>query len=675
MALIENIKQFFTKASYQDRKTGSLPFIQLMGYEKAYGKPHPNDYTSMVAQFKSWAYACSNVNAKSVAKCGVCLYKPGKIKNGRVEKEQVTEHPFLDLMKTVNPFMSAYELKMITVLNLELTGNAYWYIPRGVLGIPQMIWNIPSHWVKVVPSQQNFIDGYVVQIPNKPTPIPFDESEIVHFKYPSPTDLFYGAGPLWAARLSVDLTNQIKEWGVNFFLNNAQPSGILTTEQSLSTEQYQRVRDQWNEKYRGVKNAGKMAFLEGGLKYQQMGSNVRDARFEQVNQELREEICAIFGVPASKLGIESHDNRATADASDYSYQKETVLPKLILLQEKINEKLISIYDPRLTMEFENPVPEDKEYLLKERQINLQTGFSSIDELRTEQGLDAWELPETKVPLIPFGLMPAGSPKPDPAQDPLLNAPPKAIRKSQADAKWEHFAKLTRPQEKAMEEMMRRFFQKQHGEVMRKLHNFKSVTKDLYGSIIFNMNTENYDLKNKARAFVYKAYVTGLQIGVKDTNSFIDFTLFEPNILRAVEQRVGFFADKTNETTAKLLADELKQGLELGEPISDIARRVDRIFNYREDFSSKRTAQTEVIGATNDGQLRAYMEAGVEQKEWISARDEKVRESHQIDGQITDITGTFVTGNGAHLQYPGDRSSGADASEIINCRCTVLPVIK
>jgi len=53
----------------------------------------------------------------------------------------------------------------------------------------------------------------------------------------------------------------------------------------------------------------------------------------------------------------------------------------------------------------------------------------------------------------------------------------------------------------------------------------------------------------------------------------------------------------------------------------------------------------------------------------------VRDSHQIDGQIVKSGDVFNLASGAVLLYPGDRSTGADAGEVINCRCTVLPVTK
>jgi uncharacterized protein with gpF-like domain len=62
--------------------------------------------------------------------------------------------------------------------------------------------------------------------------------------------------------------------------------------------------------------------------------------------------------------------------------------------------------------------------------------------------------------------------------------------------------------------------------------------------------------------------------------------------------------------------------------------------------------------------------GVEEKEWLSARDTHVRDSHiSIDGEIVKMIDRFSNG----LRYPGDPEG--PAGEIINCRCIELPVIR
>jgi hypothetical protein len=55
--------------------------------------------------------------------------------------------------------------------------------------------------------------------------------------------------------------------------------------------------------------------------------------------------------------------------------------------------------------------------------------------------------------------------------------------------------------------------------------------------------------------------------------------------------------------------------------------------------------------------------------WDAANDADTRDSHAaMDGQEPDENGIFTTGDGWRLRYPGDRSLGAPAEEIINCRC-------
>ena len=56
-------------------------------------------------------------------------------------------------------------------------------------------------------------------------------------------------------------------------------------------------------------------------------------------------------------------------------------------------------------------------------------------------------------------------------------------------------------------------------------------------------------------------------------------------------------------------------------------------------------------------------------QWLSARDDGVRESHQgADGLVIEMGGNFVLESGASGPAPG---SIGEAAEDINCRCTVI----
>lgn len=648
------------------------PLVTLMGYEKSYGKAEPTDFNTQVEAYNSWAYACINRIAFSVASSEFKLYKKGD------KKTTIEEHPFLEMMQKVNPNFNRFELLMMTSIYMELTGNAYWWIVKNQMGVPTELWYLPSHWVRVVPSKEKFIGGYVMRIPESNVQVPFEPEEVVHFKYPSPHSLFYGMSPLMGAMYGVDLNKHIKTWGISFFMNNAEPAGILQTEGTLGDDAYNRLKALWNAKHRGSDNAGKIAILEQGLKYERTGSTIQDSQFGGISRDVRDEILGIFGVPASKLGLVEDVNRANAEANDYTFQKDTIQPRCIILQEKINEKLLPMYDLRLACKLENPIPIDKDYKLRERQANISSGFSTIDEEREKEGLEPFGFPETSAPLIPFSLTPAGTPKEEPqmVDDNEDDDNTKSFKKSREDSKWELVARMTKPLENVFTERMQRYFEGQRKDVMERFNKFRSAKehKGLEVLLVFNLEEQKARMKVVSKPLVTEAYKMGIQLVNDEIRGSFDAN--SPTVARNIEHRLSFLADQVNDTTLAALKDTITEGESLGESIDTIASRIDKVFDYSESSRSKTIAMTELFGSMNMAQLETYKLAGVKFQKWITARDEKVRDSHaEMEGQTVGIGEYFISGNGGKMLYPSDRENGADASDTINCRCQAIAVRK
>jgi hypothetical protein len=117
-----------------------------------------------------------------------------------------------------------------------------------------------------------------------------------------------------------------------------------------------------------------------------------------------------------------------------------------------------------------------------------------------------------------------------------------------------------------------------------------------------------------------------------------------------------------------------------EPLSkqQIDRMVDR---YRERYITYRSeviARTESLRAVHEGVDEMYLQAFDEgvldpnemEKEWVPARDSRVRDSHRsMRGQKQPEGEAFISGDGNRLMYPGDPS--APASDSIQCRCAVV----
>ena len=86
------------------------------------------------------------------------------------------------------------------------------------------------------------------------------------------------------------------------------------------------------------------------------------------------------------------------------------------------------------------------------------------------------------------------------------------------------------------------------------------------------------------------------------------------------------------------------------------------------------ARTEINQARNRGRVEAGKILGTQYWMWVSETDglSGDRQHDALDGQIRPEGEAFVNpATGESLEYPGD--PGADASEIINCRCSVRPL--
>lgn len=137
------------------------------------------------------------------------------------------------------------------------------------------------------------------------------------------------------------------------------------------------------------------------------------------------------------------------------------------------------------------------------------------------------------------------------------------------------------------------------------------------------------------------------------------------------QRAAAAANYVTGVTAKNLAAALQQGVANGEGIPAISKRINDVFDSADLVRARRIAQTEVVGAYNEG-AHAYAEAlpgdVLGTRRWLAHHDDHTRPTHRMaDGQEQPMGAPFYVG-GSPMAYPGDKS--APVGEWINCRCSV-----
>tara|TARA_Y100001973_G_C5156516_1_gene311049 strand:- start:948 stop:1367 length:420 start_codon:yes stop_codon:yes gene_type:complete len=130
------------------------------------------------------------------------------------------------------------------------------------------------------------------------------------------------------------------------------------------------------------------------------------------------------------------------------------------------------------------------------------------------------------------------------------------------------------------------------------------------------------------------------------------------------------------TTIKEVNKVINKGIGEGLSVSEIRSNINnsKVFDVGR---AKRIARTEATKCINAAQLNAMNQAendGIPiQKEWISERDDSVREAHaELDGQIVNVNQNFVVPAG---EYAGEQTMtpcqfGIESLDV-NCRCVVV----
>jgi hypothetical protein len=132
----------------------------------------------------------------------------------------------------------------------------------------------------------------------------------------------------------------------------------------------------------------------------------------------------------------------------------------------------------------------------------------------------------------------------------------------------------------------------------------------------------------------------------------------------------------------LIVAEVERGIQAGDDIPTVTQRVDEVLTVsgseRWSNRARTVARTETMGATNAGAYRsAVLEAEARGdvapfKLWLSTDDTRTRPTHvDADRQRTLLSEPFRVGTSA-LLFPGDPRGAA--AEVINCRCTMLPIV-
>ena len=332
------IKSLFGFGQARDKpvdKAADAGYSFLFGRTTS-GKP-VNERTAMQT---TAVYACVRILAEAVASLPLHVYEY----QDDGGKKLVHDHPLYYLLHDEpNPEMTSFVFRETLMSHLLIWGNAYAQIIRDGAGRVLGLYPLLPDKMDVQRDDRGNI--YYVYSRNSDENPMFKEygdirlkaEEVLHIPGLG-FDGLIGYSPIAMAKNAVGMTLACEEYGASFFENGANPGGVLEHPGVLKDPS--KVRESWNSVYRGVNNAHKIAVLEEGMKYQQIGIPPEEAQFLETRKFQINEIARLYRIPPHMIGDLDKSSFSNIEQQSLEFVKYTLDPWVIRWEQSLQRSLL-----------------------------------------------------------------------------------------------------------------------------------------------------------------------------------------------------------------------------------------------------------------------------------------------------------------------------------------------
>lgn len=240
-------------------------------------------------------------------------------------RKEVTNHYLSDLLHEPNEWMNGFEFREMLQMGIVMRGNGYAIIRRSNRGTPIEFWpwnpdNV-FQWVATngdlyyrLVGQNVHEQALLARLGTAMVPA----EDMIHIRGFSLNGLV-GMSRISLAKEAIALGLSQEQQAARWMGQGARPSGMLTTDQTLTVEAAKRLANDFKENVSGLENTGKVLVGEQGLKFQPFSMTSADLEFIASRQFQLQEVARIFRIPPHMMGemSRSTNNNIAQMAQEY----------------------------------------------------------------------------------------------------------------------------------------------------------------------------------------------------------------------------------------------------------------------------------------------------------------------------------------------------------------------
>ncbi len=300
-----------------DSRSGWYPLIREP-YSGAWQQNKEITHETQLAYYA--VYSCITLIANDIGKL-----RPRLVQQDEDGIWSETDSPaFSPVLRKPNRYQNHIQFKEWWVMSKLTRGNTYALKQRDNRGVVTALYLLDPAKVEPLVSPDggiyyrlrsddlNGVKGEEVIAP---------ASEIIHDRMNCLFHPMVGVSPLYACGVAAGQGLAIQQQSSTFFGNGARPSGVLIAPGAISQESADRVKEAWETKFNG-QNAGRIAVLGDGMKYEPMVMSATDSQLVEQLKMTAEIVCSVFHVPPAKIGLAQDNNASNAEIRDRNYYSD-----------------------------------------------------------------------------------------------------------------------------------------------------------------------------------------------------------------------------------------------------------------------------------------------------------------------------------------------------------------
>ena len=646
--------------------------------------------------------------------------------------EQYLSHPFMDVMLRANDHMTGVQLWQATELFMALRGECFWLMSKkngarltSESEYPEELYPISPDLVEADVDNGRLVGWrYKQGSPSTTTisaPIIGDRRgditllpwELVHFRYISPTDYLRGYSPLIPVAQSIAMDMTAKTHNMSIIANGANPGGILLDKgatEPWSAEEESDFMKKWQQRHQGSQNRGELAILTGGLEYIPTGMSPKDMDYLDSMRYSREEVFAALRVPKTVVGVTDAVNYATQLGQDANLWDKCLLPEIRYFEDVIDSTILFREPDSTFAAFDLTGIEALRTSLGEK-ISMVTSLTNATihmppkeafelvglEVSVYEGSDVCLIAGVPVKTL---LNPPAPPTP-PVVTPPVSTP--TVPAATSDAPTQRLS-APRPVEKLMQGNAywklaeKKIYAKIEPRIKRAWRGFVSDVKRSFFSgfevssktigkevvlkspsvvkTVLSLIPSDAELLEMIQSNFLEANIQNLQDVYRftvavDLGGVGGISLSDPKIARWFQSVDKRLADTAAFSLQQNIRNAVQLSIENGESLVQMRQTLGNIFRISaNDGKTLMVARTEAGSLVNNARHIIHRDAGFTKFKWSTAGDEFVRDSHASYGSKPPQKSGHKYARG--LEFPHDPRC-EDSSEIINCRCMLIPI--